>query len=118
MPSLTSTTVAANYLKNVRANGLGPRTLIVKLAGSNLTDANLNSVIGYLTTAHGNGGSGDSAFVVAGLGTADGSAFESGVTDTVYLALQGTGAFTAATADMEIGGLTITTEAVFDQNYQ
>ena len=118
MPSLIGTTVTANYLKNVRANGLGPRTLIVKLAGSNLTDDNLNAVINYLTTAHGSAGTGDSAFVVAGTGTADGSAFESGVTDTVYLALQGTGAFTAATADMGIADLTITVEAVFDQNYQ
>ena len=118
MPSLIGTTVTNNYLKNVRANGLGPRTIIVKLAGTDLTDANLNSVIGYLTTAHGSGGTGDSAFTVAGLGTADGSAFVSGTTDTVYLALQGTGAFTAATADMEIAGLTITTEAIFDQNYQ
>lgn len=118
MPSLIGTTVTANYLKNVRANGLGPRTIIVKLAGTNLTDANLNSVIGYLTTAHGVNGAGDSAFTVAGTGTADGSAFESGVTDTVYLALQGTGAFTAGDADMGIAGLTVSVEAVFDQNYQ
>lgn len=96
-------------------NGLGPRTIIIKLAGTNLTSANLASVVGYLTTSHGSGGSGDSAFTVAGVGTADGSAFESGVTDDMFIALQGTGEFTAATADMGISGLTITTVAVLDQ---
>ena len=118
MPSLTATTVAANYLKNVRANGLGPRTVILKLAGTNLTDANLNAVINYVTSAQGSGGTGDSAFVVAGTGTADGSAFVSGTTDTVFLALQGTGDVTVATADQAIGGLTVTIEAIFVDNYQ
>jgi len=118
MPSLTATTVAANYLKNVRANGLGPRTLILKLAGTDLTNDDLNSVINYVTTSHGSNGSGDSAFVVAGLSGASGAAFVSGTTDTVYLAIQGTGDITVATADMAISGLTITVEAIFDQNYQ
>jgi hypothetical protein len=118
MPSLIGTDVTTNYLKNVRANGLGPRTIILKLAGTNLTNADLNSVIGYVTTSHGTNGSGDSAFVVAGTGTADGSAFVAGTTDTVYLAIQGTGDITVATADMGISGLTVSVEAVFDQNYQ
>ena len=111
-------TVAANYLKNVRANGLGPRTLILKLAGTNLTNNDLNSVINYVTTSHGSSGSGDSAFVVAGLSGDAGAAFVSGTTDTVYLAIQGTGDITVATADMGISGLTVTVEAIFDQNYQ
>ena len=118
MPSLTATTVAANYLKNVRANGLGPRTLVLKLAGTDITNDDLNSVINYVTTSHGSNGSGDSAFVVAGLSGAAGAAFVSGTTDTVYLAIQGTGDITVATADMGISGLTITVEAIFDQNYQ
>ena len=118
MPSLLGTTVTANYLKNVRANGLNGRTLILKLAGTNLTDDDLNSVIGYLTTSHGSAGTGDSAFTVAGTGTADGSAFVSGTTDTVFLAVQGTGDVTVATADMGISGLTITVEAVFADNNQ
>jgi len=89
------------------------RELVVKLAGSNLTDANLYEVYNYLTTAHGSNGSGDSAFTVAGFGTADGTPFVSGTTDTVYFRLQGTGDVTVATADMGIAGLTITVEAVF-----
>lgn len=107
--------VVANYKKFNIENGTNGRTLVIKLAGSNLTNANLESVINYLTTAHGVSGSGDSAFTVAGLGTADGSAFESGVTDTVYLLAQGTGAVTVGDLDMGIGGLTATVEAIFDQ---
>lgn len=117
MPSLIGTTVTNNYLKNVRANGTNGRTLVLKLAGSNLTNDDLNSVIGYLTTSHGSNGSGDSAFTVAGLGLADGGAFSSGVTDTVFLLVQGTGDVTVATADMGIAGLTITVEAIFQDNY-
>lgn len=115
MPSLLNETIAANYNKFNIENGTNGRTLIVKLAGTNLTHANLKSVENYLTTAHGNGGTGDSAFVIAGFGTADGTAFVSGTTDTVYFALQGTGDFTPATADMAIDGLTITVEAVLVQ---
>lgn len=118
MASLLGSTVANNYAKNVRANGLGPRTLVLKLAGTNLTDDDLNSVIAYITTSHGSNGSGDSAFTIAGLSGASGAAFVSGVTDTVYLAIQGTGDITVATADQGISGLTITVEAIFDQNYQ
>ena len=110
--------VAASYLpannyKHAISTSDAGRTLILKLAGTNLTDANLLAVIGYITTSHGVDGAGDSAFTVAGVGTADGTAFESGVTDTVYLKVQGTGDITVATADMGIGGLTITVEAIF-----
>ena len=89
------------------------RTLILKLAGTNLTHANLEEVAMYITTSHGANGAGDSAFTIAGVGTADGSAFVSGTTDTVFLKIQGTGDITVATADMAIAGLTITVEAIF-----
>ena len=113
MADLTNTTVASNYNKFSNSNGTNGRTLILKLAGTNLTDADLKAVEGYITSAHGVSGSGDSAFTVAGFGTADGSAFVSGTTDTVYMAIQGTGDITVADADMGISGLTITVEAVF-----
>lgn len=108
-----STTVGANYLKHSISTSDAGRTLILKLAGTNLTDADLQSVINYITTSHGVSGSGDSAFTVAGFGTADGSAFVSGTTDNVFLKVQGTGDLTVATADMGISGLTITIEAIF-----
>ena len=115
MPSLIGTTVAANYLKNGISTSDAGRTLIVKLAGTNLTNDDLNSVIGYITTSHGSSGSGDSAFTVAGVATADGSAFVSGTTDTLFLKVQGTGDLTVGTADQGIGGLTVTIEAIFVQ---
>jgi hypothetical protein len=103
----------SNYLKHVINQADVGRELILKLAGTNLTDANLESVTRYITTSHGVAGAGDSAFVVAAIGTADGSAFESGVTDTVFMRVQGTGDLTVGTADQGIGGLTITIEAIF-----
>lgn len=126
-------TVAANYLKNVKANGLGPRTVIVKLEKADMTNAELNFVINQLTTAHGSGGdlvsNGNDAFVVAGL-SGDQTVtvgdvvktlqFVSGTTDTVYLALQGTGTVTKAgiEANDDNKGFTATIVAEFDQNYQ
>ena len=115
MPSLIGTTVAANYLKNGISTSDAGRTLIVKLAGTDLTNDNLNSVINYITTSHGSSGTGDSAFTVAGVATADGSAFVSGTTDTVFLKVQGTGDLTVGTADQSIAGLTVTIEAIFVQ---
>lgn len=114
MADLTST-LGTNYLKHTIATSDAGRTLIVKVYDSNsaLTNATLSSVIGYLTTSHGSDGAGDSAFTVAGLGTATGAAFESGTTDTVFLKLQGTGDVTVATANMGISGVAVSVEAVF-----
>ena len=110
--------VVANYLKNVKANGLGPRTLIVKIAKTDITNAELNTIINYMTTSHGVNGSGDSAFVVAGLSGAAGAAFVSGTTDVVFLALQGTGDYTVDSSDAHgVTGAVTTIEAIFDQNY-
>jgi hypothetical protein len=127
MPSLLSTDVTANYLKNVRANGLGPRTLIVKIAKTNLTDTELNTIINAITSSQGSNGAGDSAFVVAGLssdqsvttnGITKALQFVSGTSDVVFLALQGTGVYTADGSDAHgVTGAVTTIEATFDQNY-
>ena len=121
MPSLVGTTVATNYLKNVRANGLGPRTIIVKIAKTDITNAELNTIVNAITSAQGSGtpSTGDSAFVVAGLSGAAGAAFVSGTTDVVFLALQGTGDYTVDASDAHgVTGAVTTIEAIFDQNYQ
>ena len=106
-------TVGVNANKFVLNTSDAGRELVVKVAGTNLTDANLLAIMRYLTTSHGTNGVGDSAFTIAAFGTADGTPFVSGTTDTVFFRLQGTGDFTPATADMEIGGVTVTIEAVF-----
>jgi hypothetical protein len=120
-----STTVGANYLKHSSATSDAGRTLIVSVARTNenggLTNAVLSSVIGYITTSHGVSGSGDSAFTIAGLGTADGAAFVNTAAaiaadtaqETVYLRVQGTGDLTVGTADMGIANVTVAIVAVF-----
>ncbi len=113
MADLTGDAIASNFQKfSISQSDVG-RELVLKLAGTDLTNADLLAVYNYITTAHGSAGTGDSAFTVAAIGTADGSAFVSGTTDNVFLRVQGTGDLTLATADMGISGLTITIVAEF-----
>lgn len=91
--------------------GIGGRTLIVKIAKTNITNDELTTIINAVTST----GS-DDAFTVAGVGTANGSAFVSGTTDVVYLALQGTGTYTADGSDAHgVTGAATTIEAIFTQ---
>jgi hypothetical protein len=122
--SVNGVDVAANYLKNVRANGLGPRTVIVTISKTDITDAELNAAINALTSAGGTATyntpdlDGPDAFVVAGLaGSTTGGAFVAGTTDVVYVALQGTGTVLTG-ADVGVTGVTVAVIAAFDQNYQ
>lgn len=94
-----NTTVGANYLKNGISTSDAGRTLIISISKTNITDAELNTIINYMTTSHGSAGDGDSAFTVAGIGTATGAAFVAGTTDVVYLRLQGTGDYTVDASD-------------------
>jgi len=105
--------LSANNYKNVINQADVGRELIVKIAKTNMTDTQLNAYIAYITTSHGTSGSGDSAFVVAAVGTADGTAFESGVTDVVYLRVQGTGDLTVGSINSLTGTPTATIEAIF-----
>ena len=104
----------SNYLKHVINQADVGRELIVKISGNaGMLNIELDAAIQYITTSHGSAGSGDSAFVVAAVGTADGSAFESGVTDNVFLRVQGTGDLTVADADTGIANVAVTIEAIF-----
>jgi hypothetical protein len=103
---------ANNYKNAINQADVG-RELIVKIAKTNMTDAELNAYVAYITTSHGSAGAGDSAFVVAAVGTATGVAFESGVTDVVFLRVQGTGDLTVATVNALTGSPTVTIEAIF-----
>jgi hypothetical protein len=93
------------------------RELIVKIALSNMTDANVTTIRNAITQAGGSAGAlpadtGD-AFTVAAIGTADGTAFVSGTTDVIFMRVQGTGTFSTVDAAAGIGGATVTVEAVF-----
>jgi hypothetical protein len=111
-----TTTFGANQLKHRINQADVGRELIVKVALTNMTDANVTSIRNAITLAGGVAGSlpsntGD-AFTVAAIGTADGSAFESGVTDIIFMRVQGTGTFD--TTDAAAGtGATVTVEATF-----
>ena len=60
-------------------NGLGANTQIVNFAKTDITQAELDTAVQTLSLTH----------TVAGVGTADGSAFVSGTTDNVQFAVQG-----------------------------
>lgn len=60
-------------------NGLGSNTQIVNFALTDMTQANVDAAVQALQLTH----------TVAGVGTADGSAFVSGTTDAIQFAVQG-----------------------------
>ena len=113
----TVAVLTTNFGKHVISQSDAGRELIVKVALSNMTDANVTTIRNAITQAGGSGGSlpadtGD-AFTIAAIGTADGSAFASGVTDVIFMRVQGTGTFSTVDAAAGIGGATVTVEAVF-----
>lgn len=111
MPDLTATGIASNYRKHVISQSGVGRELIVKVAKTDMTDAELDTIIAAMTST---GGVGADAFTVGGLGTADGSAFVSGATDVVFLRLQGTGTYTPDGTDAHgVTGAVTTIEAIF-----
>lgn len=112
----TVATFGANFGKHVINQADVGRELIVKVALSNMTDANVTAIRNAITLAGGSAGSlpadtGD-AFTVAAIGTADGSAFVSGTTDVIFMRVQGTGTFSTVDAAGATGA-TVTVEAVF-----
>ena len=118
MADLLNETVAANYGKHVINQADVGRELIVKVALTNMTNANVTAIRNAITLPGGSGGTlpadtGD-AFTVAAIGTADGSAFVSGTTDVVFLRAQGTGTYTADASDAHgVTGAVTTIEAIF-----
>ncbi len=114
--TVSSTTFGANFNKHVINQADVGRELIVKVALNNMTNANVTAIRNAITQAGGVAGAlpantGD-AFTVAAIGTATGVAFESGVTDVIFMRVQGTGTFD--TTDAAAGtGATVTVEAVF-----
>ena len=111
--AIAASQLGANNYKHVINQADVGRELIVKIAKTNMTDAEVSAYIAYITTSHGSAGAGDSAFVVAAVGTADGTAFVSGTTDVIFLRVQGTGDLTVGTINALTGTPTATIEAIF-----
>jgi len=114
--------LAANFNKPKNGNGLGPRTVIVRIEKAAMTDAELNASLAFLTQSSGVAGalpaSTADAFTIAGIAPVGNNAqFVSGTTADVYLALQGTGVTTGIKAGLEAlaGVTTATVVADFDQ---
>lgn len=112
----TVATLTTNFGKHAINQADVGRELIVKVALSNMTDANVTAIRNAITLAGGVAGvlpanTGD-AFTVAAIGTADGSAFASGVTDVIFMRVQGTGTFNTTDAAASTGA-TVTVEAIF-----
>ena len=113
----TLSVLTTNFGKHVISQSDAGRELIIKIALTDMTDANVTTIRNAITQSGGVAGvlpasTGD-AFTVAAIGTADGTAFVSGTTDVLFMRVQGTGTFDTTDAAAGIGGCTVTVEAVF-----
>ena len=93
-------------------NGIGPRTRIINLAKSNMTQAELDAAILYLSA--GDVAGTNDAHTVAGVSVlTESGVFTSGTTDDVQVAIQGTGVATMA-SNFGIGSTGITATLIAD----
>ncbi len=105
----------ASLTSNAKAkagNGVGPRTRIINLAKTNMTQTELDAAIRYLQA--GDVAGTNDAHTVAGVSVlTESGVFTSGTTDAVQVAIQGTGAATMA-ADFGTGSTGITATLIAD----
>jgi len=101
-----------NNAKAKAGTGVAGRTRIINLAKSNMTQAELDAAILYLSA--GDVAGTNDAHTVSGVSVlTESGVFTSGTTDAVQVAIQGTGAFTAA-ADFGIGSTGVTSSLIAD----
>ena len=87
-------------------NGIAGYTRIINLAKTNMTQAELDAALDYLAAGDVSG-TNDAHTIVGVQPLTESGVFTSGVTDAVQVAIQGTGAFTAA-SDFGTGSTGIT----------
>ena len=96
--------------KAVAGNGVGPRTRIINLAKTNMTQTELDAALTYLAAGDVSGT--NDAHTVAGLSVlTESGVFTSGTTDAVQVAIQGTGVATMA-SNFGTGSTGITTTLI------
>ena len=102
---------------NKIGNGLGPRTVIVKIAKTNIPQAELDTMALALATGGTYSGVTNDAFTIAGMRSDQtGGVFTSGTSDAVFFALQGTGVVNADSSNaLGVTGAALTIETEFDQ---
>ena len=86
--------------------GIAGRTRIINLAKTNMTQAELDAALLFITQG-GTAGTDDAHTVVGVQPLTESGVFTSGTTDAVQVAIQGTGAFTAA-SDFGTGSTGVT----------
>jgi hypothetical protein len=103
MADLTATTVAVNFNKVFDANGLGPRTQVVNIAKTNITKAEMNTMVKELQLD----------YTIAGV---DGFLQDESA-DNVRVAIQGTATYAPdASNALGVTGAATTVIADFDQS--
>jgi|LakMenEpi03Aug12_release.lakeMendotaPanAssembly.Ray.scaffolds.fasta_scaffold1495866_1 hypothetical protein len=114
-----STTFGANYSGAKQTNGIAGRTVVIKLAKTNMTTTELDAALIALRTGGTYSGVTNDAFTIAGI-TSDGgtaavdNSFISGQSDVVFVALQGTGTINAdASNALAVTGVALTVESDF-----
>ena len=108
--------IAAAYLsankKTKSGQGIAGRTRIINLAKSNMTQAELDACILFLTRG-GVAGTNDAHTVVGVQPLTESGVFTAGTTDAVQVAIQGTGVCTVAADFGGVTGVTSTLIAEF-----
>jgi hypothetical protein len=95
-------------------NGLGPRTRIINLAKTDMSQAELDAAIQYLQA--GDVAGTNDAHTVAGVSClTESGIFTPGTTDDVQIVIQGSGAFTAA-SNFGTGSTGVTSTLLADFN--
>jgi hypothetical protein len=95
-------------------NGAGPRTRIIQLAKTNMTQADLDAALEFLA-AGGTAGT-DDGHTIAGVSVlTESGIFTPGTTDAVQVAIQGTGAITVG-ANFGVGSTGVTSSLLADFN--
>ena len=96
--------------KAVAGNGLGPRTRIINAAKTNMTQAELDALVLYITA--GDVAGTNDAHTITGISVlTESGVFTGGTTDAVQIAIQGTGVATMA-SNFGTGSTGITTTLV------
>jgi hypothetical protein len=105
-------TVTNPNAKAKAGTGVAGRTRIINLAKENMTQAELDAAILYLSAGDVSGT--NDAHTVAGVSVlTESGVFTSGTTDNVQVAIQGTGVFTAA-SNFGIGSTGVTSSLLAD----
>ena len=104
---ITAARIAANR-KTKSGQGIAGRTRIINLANSDMTQAELDAAVLFLS-AGGTAGTNDAHTVLGVQPLTESGVFTAGTTDAVQVAIQGTGAFTAAA---DFGGVTGVTSSL------